>query len=363
MNAEELRERFAEAQADIAKLHRELDDTNRSMLELTLELDERAKNLSTQLHAAHAELQRTNSELMQLTLELEDRVNERTAELSAAHAELQRTNTEMLQLTLELESRVAERTAELQRAHDQLEEKVRERTAQLETANTELEAFSYSVSHDLRAPLRTIDGFSQALLEDCHEMLDDEGKSHLHRVQGAARRMSELVDALLGLSRVTRSDLKYESVELSGIARAVAGDLQQRDSTRKATFKIEDGLVVKSDAALMKVLLENLLDNSWKFTSKHTEPRIEFGAKDEGRETVYFVRDNGAGFEMAYANKLFTPFQRLHANTEYPGTGIGLATVQRIIHRHGGRVWAESTPGQGATFYFTLSTRDEVPTL
>jgi PAS domain S-box-containing protein len=241
------------------------------------------------------------------------------------------------------------------RANEELERRVVERTAQLEAANRELETFSYSVSHDLRAPLRSIDGFSQALLEDYSETLDAQGQDHLQRIRGATQRMSELIDALLGLSRVTRAELQREPTDLSAMAEAIVVELRRQDSARAAAVEITPGLIARGDRRLLRVVLENLLGNAWKFTAKKAQARIEFGVRNEPDGTpVFFVRDNGAGFDAAYADKLFGAFQRLHRLSEFPGTGIGLATVQRIIHRHGGRVWAEGAVNQGATFYFTV---------
>ncbi|MBI4469344.1 MAG: response regulator [Acidobacteria bacterium] len=225
---------------------------------------------------------------------------------------------------------------------------------ELERKNNELEAFSYSVSHDLRAPLRSIDGFSQALLEDYATLLDQKGKDYLRRVRAAAQRMGELIDDLLQLSRVGRAELNRDRVSLSDLARAVAMELRKMEPDRHVELRIEDGLVAQADSQLIRVALDNLLGNAWKFTAKVAEPRVEFAAEPRDGGTVYFVRDNGAGFDMNYAEKLFRPFQRLHGEAEFPGTGIGLATVQRIVDRHGGRIWAEGTIGCGATFYFTL---------
>jgi signal transduction histidine kinase/HAMP domain-containing protein len=237
----------------------------------------------------------------------------------------------------------------------ELEQRVAERTAQLEAANKELEAFSYSVSHDLRAPLRSIDGFSQALLEDYAESLDAQGQDFLRRIRNATQRMGELIDALLILARVTRADLQREVSDLSDMARAVVAELRRQEPTRQVEWVIADGLKVSGDARLLRVVLENLLSNAWKFSAKQPAARIEFGALEPtGGLLTCFVRDNGAGFDMAYADKLFGAFQRLHRGDEFPGTGVGLATVQRVIHRHGGRIWAEASVGQGATFYFTL---------
>ncbi len=243
---------------------------------------------------------------------------------------------------------------ELQKLNLELDKRVIERTAQLEVANKELEAFSYSVSHDLRAPLRAIDGFSQVLLEDHAEQVDDEGKDHLRRVRTAAQKMAELIDDMLSLSQVTRAEMRRENIDLSELAQDIVAELEKSEPERRVELQVEDGLVVEGDSGLLRVALGNLLRNAWKFTGERTPASIEFGAEEQDGQRVYFVRDNGAGFDMAYADKLFGPFQRLHAATEFPGTGIGLASVQRIIHRHGGRIWAEAEVDQGATFYFTL---------
>ncbi|HSB01355.1 MAG TPA: PAS domain S-box protein [Anaerolineales bacterium] len=235
-----------------------------------------------------------------------------------------------------------------------LNEDLKQRAAQLEAANKELEAFSYSVSHDLRAPLRSIDGFSHALLEDYSEQLPDEGKSYLERVRAAAQRMAVLIDDLLNLSRVTRTQLQPKFINLSLMAEEIAGSLRESQPDRQVTFSITPDLMVEGDPHLMRIVLENLLSNAWKFTAKQEHPMVEFGQKSHAKERTFFVRDNGVGFNMAYVDKLFGVFQRLHSISEFPGTGVGLATVQRIIAIHGGRIWAESTEGQGATFYFTL---------
>jgi signal transduction histidine kinase len=225
------------------------------------------------------------------------------------------------------------------------------------TRNTlaELEAFSYSVSHDLRAPLRGIDGFSQALLEDYSDKLGEEGKQHLVRVRAGAQRMGLLIDDLLKLSRVNRGELRHAKVDLSRMAREVIADLRQPEADRQVEVVIEEELTADGDPQLLKVAMENLLGNAWKFTSRRSQARIEFGKSEVNGCSTFFVRDNGAGFDMTYAHKLFGAFQRLHSMAEFPGTGIGLATVQRVIRRHGGRVWAEGAVGQGAAFFFTLS--------
>ncbi len=225
---------------------------------------------------------------------------------------------------------------------------------ELEATNKELEAFSYSVSHDLRSPLRSIDGFSQALWEDYGNQLPEEALGYLTRIRSSAQRMAELIDNLLNLSKVTRALMKSVPVDLSQLARGIAGELQEAQGQRRVRFHIAPNLKAQGDPNLLQIVLENLLNNAWKFTSKREKAEIEFGSKHENDETVYFIRDNGAGFDMAYAGKLFGAFQRLHTMTEFSGTGIGLATVQRIINRHGGRIWAEGAVDQGATFFFTL---------
>ena len=225
--------------------------------------------------------------------------------------------------------------------------------AELERKDRELEAFSYSVSHDLRAPLRSIDGFSLAVLEDHAERLDQQGQDYLRRVRAAAQRMGALIDDLLVLSRVGRAELQRERVDLSKIARAVLQDLRRGEPERHVRDAIEPELRAVADRRLLELALQHLLQNAWKFSSRRPEAEIAVGAVT-GTKDAYFVRDNGVGFEAALAGKLFRPFQRLHRETEFPGRGIGLAVVHRVIDRHGGRVWAESTAGAGATFYFTL---------
>jgi two-component system sensor histidine kinase/response regulator len=259
---------------------------------------------------------------------------------------------QILNLLLSTYEAAVQRNQELSRAKEELQTV----NAALETVNKELEAFSYSVSHDLRAPLRTIDGFSQALLEDYVDKLDEEGKDNLQRVRGATRRMGELIDDMLNLSRVARKEIRVETVDLSAMAQTIAAELRRSQPERQVEFIIADGMVATGDGGLLKAALENLLGNAWKFTGKRSEAKIEFGITRHDGISAYFVRDNGAGFDAAYADKLFGAFQRLHGQNEFSGTGVGLATVQRIIHRHGGRVWAEGKPNEGATFYFILST-------
>ncbi len=247
---------------------------------------------------------------------------------------------EFMQLNLELESRV------------------QERTHQLEQANQELEAFSYSVSHDLRAPLRSIDGFSQILSKKYHDQLDNTGKDYLERVRRASQRMGHLIDDLLRLAQVTRGSLKREQVDLSKIAGKVAEELRKTNPGRIVQFTFQQGLSVHADPGLLRIVIDNLLGNAWKYSEKKAAAEIEIGVRDINGERAFFVRDNGDGFNMDYAHKLFGAFQRLHGANEFEGTGIGLATVQRIIHRHHGKVWAEAKEGEGATFFFTLPQRE-----
>jgi light-regulated signal transduction histidine kinase (bacteriophytochrome) len=232
---------------------------------------------------------------------------------------------------------------------------VRERTAQLETAMRELETFSYSVSHDLRAPLRAIDGFGQALVEDFPEQLPADAKRYLSRIRTSTQHMAQLIEDLLNLARVSRGTLERRTVDLSQTARQVVGELQQHEPGRAVEVAVWEGMSAEADPHLLRVVLENLIGNAWKFTSKAAKPHIEIGALKDGGRATFFVRDNGAGFDMAYADKLFGAFQRLHSASEYAGTGIGLATVQRIVQRHGGRIWAEGEVGKGAVFFFTLA--------
>lgn len=256
----------------------------------------------------------------------------------------------------EMLAQIESRDRILQNAHDELEQRVLERTAALEAANKELESFSYSVSHDLRAPLRSIDGFSLALEEDYGEKLDGAAKSHIRRVRAATQRMGVLIDDLLNLSRLSRLEMEPEDIDLSNMARTIANELVRTDEGRNVEWIIRDGLRAHGDARLLRVVLDNLLGNAWKYTSRHESARIEFGVERRPGGAVFFVKDDGAGFDPAYSEKLFGAFQRLHGATEFPGTGVGLATVQRIVRRHGGSVWAESAVEKGATFYFTLST-------
>jgi len=251
--------------------------------------------------------------------------------------------------TIELQNRA------LLHANEHLEEEVQTRTSELRATNRELEAFTYSVSHDLRSPLRSVDGFSAALLEDCGAQLDNTGRNYINRIRAASQRMGTLIDSLLHLSRVSRQDMRYTTINLSEMANGIVDVLVSNHPELTVTFVCADNLTAHGDHDLLYVLLENLLGNAWKYSSKTKNPTVELGVHDRSGDKVYFVRDNGAGFDMKYVDKLFSPFQRLHSDHEFNGLGIGLATVARIVHRHGGEIWAEAQVNQGATFYFTLA--------
>jgi len=243
---------------------------------------------------------------------------------------------------------------ETRTANADLERRVAERTRQLEAANRELEAFAYAVSHDLRAPLRSMSGFSQILQENAPPGLDEKSRHYLQRIHDASLRMSGLIEDLLNLSRIGRSELTARPISLSQVATEAAAAVRERNPGREVQVEIAPDLEVSADPRLLRIALENLLSNAWKYTSRASQATVAIGAQAGEHGPVYFVRDNGVGFDMKYADKLFVPFQRLHPEAEFPGSGIGLVTVQRIIARHGGRVWAEAKPDEGATFYFTL---------
>jgi signal transduction histidine kinase len=258
-------------------------------------------------------------------------------------------------------ARIEEQKRELQQHATRLEQRVAERTGELETraaelqaANSELDAFAYSVSHDLRAPLRSIDGFSQVLLEDYATQLGDAGRDSLQRVRAASQKMATLIDDLLKLARVTRAEMRTERVDLSRMARDIVVDIERAAPDHQVEFAIAPGLEAQGDSRLLRVVLDNLLRNGWKYSGKRPQPRVEFTTVEQNGDRVFVIKDNGAGFDMRYADKLFGVFQRLHSASEFEGTGVGLATVRRIINRHGGRIWAEGVVDQGATFYFTL---------
>ncbi len=244
--------------------------------------------------------------------------------------------------------------AEVQRMNAELEARVKQRTQQLEAANRELESFAYAVSHDLRAPLRSLSGFSQILRESAPAGLDDKSLHYLQRIHESSQRMSNLIDDLLGLSRISRAELNARPANLSQIATEAAAAIRERYPDRTVAIEIAPDMGVHGDTRLLRIAMENLLDNAWKYTAHADPARIQVGVEDTIEGPIYYVRDNGVGFDMQYAGKLFAPFQRLHPDSEFPGTGIGLVTVQRIIARHGGRVWVDAKPNEGATFYFTL---------
>lgn len=256
----------------------------------------------------------------------------------------------------ELEHRVRDRTAEIQRLNSHLEDMVAERTTQLESALKELESFSYSVSHDLMAPLRAIDGFSNVLMTHHQAQFDEEATALLGRIRGNVARMEQLTTDMLQLSRITRQPMQRETVDLSLMSASIMGAIEAADPAREITFLVDENITADGDPALLRILLENLYNNAWKFTSKVPRGVIRFGVQMDRGFKHFFVQDNGAGFDMHFADKLFGAFQRLHSQAEFPGTGIGLATAQRCVHRHGGVIWAEGVPGKGATFYFTLET-------
>jgi two-component system sensor histidine kinase/response regulator len=284
----------------------------------------------------------------------------------AVFVELARKNAQLMEHAELLE----QKNRELQNANAQLREadqeigrlnnRLQRRVVELSDLNRELDAFGYTVSHDLRAPMIRIDGFTRALEEHCGHQLDEQAKLYIHRVRSSSQKMCQLVDDLLNFSRVSRLDLRPQFVDLSEMARGIAAELQSREPDRRVDFVIAPRLAVTGDSALLRIVLVNLFENSWKFTRKREAAKIEFGVTYQDGVDAFFLKDDGAGFDPKYREKLFRPFERLHPNAEFEGTGIGLATVERIIRRHGGRVWAEAAVGRGATFYFTIQTGEKV---
>lgn len=331
------------------RTHIDLHRSHNQVTQQIAELAQTKKSLEVELLQHHESEQRTIAlsqeaeqayhatlNLMEDTVDARDQLEITNQELRHEIKERRRAEEEVSRLNIDLEQRV------IQRTH------------QLEIANHELEAFSYSVSHDLRSPLRSIDGFSRILLEDYADKLDDEGMNSLNRIRAASQRMGKLIDDLLNLSRVSRSELVRKRVNLSSIADEIAQGLQEQDPARQVRWNITPDLNAIGDPGLLRTVLENLLSNAWKFTGKISDAVIEVGASPGEGPNAYFVRDNGAGFDMAYATKLFDAFQRLHSESDFPGTGIGLATAKRVIHRHGGQIRAESQVDAGATIHFTL---------
>ncbi|HMB90624.1 MAG TPA: response regulator, partial [Rhodothermales bacterium] len=290
------------------------------------------------------ELYRSRRAMQQFNEELEQCVHDRTQDLQVANQRLQE----------EIEDR-KRAEAEVRSLNEELEARVRARTAELEDANRELEAFSYSVSHDLRSPLRKIESFSSFLIEDYEDELDEQAQNYLDRIGAASKHMSQLIEDLLKLSRVSNNPLVVEAVHLSEMVGEIVEDLEHAFPDHDVHVEIEEGVQLEGDPRLLYIAMQNLLSNAWKFTTQEAEPQIRFGvrAQDNGKDPVYFVQDNGVGFDMKHAEKMFTPFQRLHTADEFPGTGIGLAIVQRAIRRHGGRIWPQAEEGHGATFCFT----------
>lgn len=302
-----------------------------------------ASNLRKKNEKASKEIiarKKSEAELAKLGDNLEAMVQNRTSDLEKTNYILE----QEIAVRIRAETALKQRTTDLEVANKKLE-----------ISNKELEAFSYSVSHDLRTPLRSIEGFSQALLEDYGGKLTEEGNDFLGRIQSSTRLMSQLIDDLLNLSRVTRREMRFENVDLCKLAETVFSDLKKEEPERMVDFNCGTNLIVHGDSRLLLLVINNLLANAWKFTSRTLNAKVEFGLVEQNGKNIYFVRDNGAGFDMTYANKLFTPFQRLHKTSDFPGTGVGLASAQRIIRRHGGEIWAESIEGNGATFYFTLN--------
>ena len=345
---ESLRHRTVELSAaneDLSTRTVELSAANEDLSTRTVELSAANEDLSSRT----VELSEANEDLSTRTLELSEAnedLSTRTLELSAANEDL---STRTLELSAANEH-LSSRTVQLSTANEDLST----RTVELASANEELEAFAYSVSHDLRAPLRAIDGFSQAMLEEYADRLDETGQDYLARLRSASQRMGILIDDMLSLSRVSRVEMSGSPVDLSAIATEIAAELQEREPARQVAFVIEDDVMALGDPRFLRIVLENSLSNSFKFTATRPAARIEFGREEIDGEVAYFVRDDGVGFDMAYSDQLFAPFHRLHSAKEFPGSGIGLATIRRIVSRHGGRALAHGEVGRGATVYFTL---------
>ncbi len=314
-----------------------------------LRLAEAAKAFSRHDYTVRAPVLVGGGELRELT----DASNHMLAQIEEQDRELRLGKEKLEGYAQELEQRVADRTRALEDTNEALSRKA----ADLTVANKELDAFAYSVSHDLRAPLRSIDGFSHVLLEDYAPKLDETGRDYLGRVRAASQRMGLLIDDLLKLARISRIEMHKESVDLSAMAQQIATELTANDARRGVRFEVAPGLQAWGDKRLLQVALDNLIRNSWKYTGKRADARIEVGSVQSNGHRAFVVRDNGAGFDMKYADKLFGEFQRLHAASDFDGTGVGLATVRRIITRHGGAIWAEGAVGEGASFYFTLAPR------
>lgn len=330
IDEDNLKERLSVAEEIISSLQEELADTNRGLLALNLELETRVDERTAELHIAQEELQRTNSELLQLTLELEDRVSERTEELRESEREVRTLNAE-------------------------LEKRVLQRTAQLEGVNKDLEAFAYSVSHDLRAPLRHIVSFIELLKERMSTALDNESLRYFNIVSDEATRMGVLIDDLLKFSRIGRTEVQKASVDLNLLIQEAIRELEPEARGRNVMWQIGDLPFIYCDQSMFRLVWINLISNALKYTRPRERTEIAIGCTTGiNGENVFFIRDNGVGFDMKYADKLFGVFQRLHRADEFEGTGIGLANVKQIINKHGGRVWAEAAPNSGAAFYYSL---------
>jgi signal transduction histidine kinase len=314
---------------------------------------ERAEPVEVVFHGKKYLVNADRLQIMNLLVSTYEAAVETNLELLETQRELKAKSDALQTQNQELKNLAGELDFERARIKD-LNEELADHVRQLEVANKELKSFSYSVSHDLRAPLRGIAGFAKILQEDYGDKLDSQGLEYLQMLHKASEQMNELISALLVLSRVSQTEMRRQVVDLSGLVRAIVENLKSSAPDRQVEFAIADGLTASGDPTLLRMMLENLLGNAWKFTGKNPQARIEFGAQNSAAGRTFFISDNGVGFDMKYADKLFGAFQRLHATNEFPGTGIGLATVQRVINRHGGRIWTEGEVDKGATFYFTL---------